>query len=177
MGIKYQLYDKLSEQELIDCVKVNGFLRGCNGGWDYTVYDHAAKNNGITTLARNPYIGKTKACNLANARTAGSKVSTWYILPRNNEVAMRDTLFNIGPMYVSIYIADDFYYYRSGIYQDNGQCPVGRTNHGILLIGYGTENGVDYWLFKNSWGKRIHQGETEDFCINLLIFPYRNWMG
>lgn len=36
------------------------------------------------------------------------------------------------------------------------QCGGGMAsiNHGVVAIGWGTEDGTDYWLLRNSWGGR-----------------------
>jgi len=40
--------------------------------------------------------------------------------------------------------------YKEGIYQHLSGEALG--GHGISIISYGIEDGVEYWLAKNSWG-------------------------
>lgn len=54
-----------------------------------------------------------------------------------------------------------FQSYSSGIISST-KCGT-RLDHAVLLIGYGTDNGADYWLLKNSWG--TSWGESGYFRI------------
>ena len=76
--------------------------------------------------------------------------------------------------------------YQSGILDDPA-CGPQRTGTG-LLIGYGSEEGQDYWIVRNSWGKewgeqgyiRIAMVEGTGICgIHLeAYYPvYTGWVG
>ncbi len=47
-----------------------------------------------------------------------------------------------------------FRFYKSGVYTSKtcGSTPMD-VNHAVLAVGYGVEDGIPYWLIKNSWGK------------------------
>ena len=81
--------------------------------------------------------------------------------------AMMAELNKGGTIVVAFTVYQDFYAYKSGIYYHVSGNAVG--GHATRLIGYGTENGVDYWTIANSWGTywgekgyiRIRRGTDE----------------
>lgn len=77
-------------------------------------------------------------------------------------------LMTNGPLYVAFQVYADFQTYKSGVYKHTtGRIPLG--GHAVELIGWGTDNGDDYWLIKNSWNEewgedgyfRIARGTNE----------------
>ena len=54
---------------------------------------------------------------------------------------------------ISVLIEADksvFQMYRSGIF-DSTACGTS-LDHATLVVGYGSENGKEFWIMKNSWG-------------------------
>lgn len=47
-------------------------------------------------------------------------------------------------------VTEEFENYTGGIFNDT--TGANTTNHAISIVGYGVENGVKYWLGRNSWG-------------------------
>ncbi|XP_053866958.1 cathepsin S-like isoform X2 [Malaclemys terrapin pileata] len=87
-----------------------------------------------------------------NPATRAATCSKFVELPYANEAALKDAVANIGPVSVAIDAKQpSFFLYRSGVY-DDPRC-TDDVNHGVLVIGYGTLDGKDFWLVKNSWGE------------------------
>ncbi|XP_035826569.1 cathepsin B-like [Aplysia californica] len=59
-------------------------------------------------------------------------------------------LVDRGPVEASMEVYSDFISYKSGVYQvTKGASKLG--SHAIKILGYGVENGTEYWNVANSW--------------------------
>ncbi|KAM4630414.1 cathepsin S-like [Polymixia lowei] len=145
----------LSPQNLVDCSTKYG-NKGCEGGFMTNAFQYVIKNHGIASDATYPYTGKAAQCKYDSQHRAAT-CSGFGMLPKGNEDAMKRGLAGIGPISVAIDAAQSkFKFYRHGVYRDDA-C-THKINHGVLAVGYGTENEQDYWLIKNSWGTKYGDG-------------------
>merc|ERR1711933_430779 len=137
----------ISEQQFVDCDKVDS---GCNGGLMDNAFKYA-EQNALCTEQSYPYNAKKGQCNNQKCTVAVPKggVTGFKDVAADSEQALMSAL-NQQP--VSIAIEADksiFQLYHSGVL--TGLCGDS-LDHGVLAVGYGTEDGKDYWLVKNSWG-------------------------
>ena len=81
-----------------------------------------------------------------------TRITSYEKVPAKDEEALLKAVSK-QPVSVGIEATRSFQMYSSGVFSGDD---CGRTlNHAITIIGYGTtENGIKYWLAKNSWGER-----------------------
>ena len=153
-AIKNSNLVSFSEQQLVDCdyIRAGGTSLGCNGGDMGSAMDWIGKNNGLCTEQAYPYFsGTTKtngACQKSCSVVSGSDVSKTVSVGANSDSAMMTAL---AQQPVSVAIEADqssFQLYKSGVF--SGSCGT-NLDHGVLLVGYGTMTGGDYYILKNSW--------------------------
>ena len=79
-------------------------------------------------------------------------LSSYTQLPFGNEDALKRAVAQVGPVSVLIDAGQvSFQLYNGGVYYDPS-CSDVQSDHSVLVVGYGTYQGLDYWLVKNSWG-------------------------
>ncbi|CAD6219061.1 unnamed protein product [Miscanthus lutarioriparius] len=141
----------LSEQQLVDCGKpFNNF--GCNGGLPSQAFEYIKYNGGLDTEESYPYKGVNGICNF-KAENVGVKVLDSVNITLGAEDELKDAVALVRPVSVAFQVINGFRQYKSGVYTSDscGTTPMD-VNHAVLAVGYGIENGVPYWLIKNSWG-------------------------
>ena len=137
----------LSEQQLVDCANKKYGNFGCNGGMMDNAFEYVI-DNGQCADAEYPYTAKAGSCQTCKKV---AQLSQCYDVPPNNQLALKEAVALKGPIAIAIE-ADTrtFQSYSSGIITSES-CGT-NLDHGVLIAGYGSENGVKYWLVKNSWG-------------------------
>jgi cathepsin B len=66
--------------------------------------------------------------------------------------AIQADMVQYGSATAAFTVYDDFPTYKSGVYKRTSSNALG--GHAVKLLGWGTENGEDYWLVANSWNEQ-----------------------
>jgi C1A family cysteine protease len=139
----------LSEEYLVNCASGVGYFNlGCNGGTPDSAFKYMI-NNGQCTEASYPYTATDGSCQ--KCTSAGVKFTGCSDVTPKDQLALKAAVAK-QPVVIAIE-ADTRYFqsYSSGILTDATKCGT-TLDHAVEIVGYGTENGIDYWKVRNSWG-------------------------
>ena len=183
--------DRLSEEDLLACCDTCGF--GCEGGFPSTAW-HWFHMKGVTTggeygttnwcnayafpkcehhsTGKYPPCGETQPtpkcvmeCQEGYPKTYEEDKHEFdeiYGIPADID-AIKTELMTHGPVEVGFTVFEDFMTYKSGIYQHVTGEELG--GHAVKLVGWGVEDGVEYWKIANSWNE--DWGENGYFRIKM----------
>nr|ACU82390.1 cathepsin L 2 [Pheronema raphanus] len=168
----------LSEQQLVDCSRKEG-NEGCDGGDMVLAFKYYEKYGAMNESVYS-YLGRDAKCKF-DENKAVAKVTGYKKIPKMDCNSLKNAAAVTGPISVAMDAShNSFQIYSSGIY-DPKRC--GKRNrqldHGVLVVGYGTESGEDFWLIKNSWGEdwgmqgyfKIAVGKDECGICTSASFP------
>lgn len=140
----------LSESNLVDCSGAWG-NGGCGGGEVNDAFQYVIDNHGIDSEASYAYRAYEEQCQYQND-SVGATFRRFVNVKSGDENALKRAVATIGPISVAIDATYPLFHYAYGVFYDPN-CSTEILNHAVLVIGYGTLDGQDYWLVKNSWGK------------------------
>jgi len=139
----------LSEEDLVQCDKTDS---GCKGGLMDNAFEFV-KSHGIASENAYPYTsggGTTGSCNSAKEGQPVVSITGYTDVPSRDEDALKSAVSQ-QPVSVAIEADKSAFQFYSGGVLDNSACGT-NLDHGVLVVGYGTDGGKDYWKVKNSWG-------------------------
>ena len=180
---------KFSTQYVLSC---NFYTQGCGGGYPILVGKFLSEFEMLTEDCY-PYQGADAECRVSCENGYLKKryfVSNYdYIggyYGATNEVAMMKEIRARGPIPANMLVPWSFSYYKKGIYANHKKLSQNnyklskmsiidrdidweKVDHSVLLVGWGEEKGVKYWIGMNTWGVtfgeegffRILRGENE----------------
>lgn len=147
-AIKHGQLLHFSEQNLVDCATT---CKGCNYGWPDKALTYIINNQSGQFSSENeyPYSGVEGECHFAPQTSIG-KVNRYIEVERSSEDDLKEKVANYGVASICIAAGNaKFMSYTGGIL-DDPDCNV--IDHAVNAVGYGSEDGIDFWIVRNSWG-------------------------
>ena len=137
---------KFAEQELVDC---DGLSAGCNGG-SMALAFYWLKSHDALLESDYAYTARDGTCKYDSTPKTGVR-TTAYTSVTQRSLSQLEAAVQKGV--VSVAIEADravFQLYNGGVF-DSTSCGTS-LDHGVALVGFGTESGQDYFILRNSWG-------------------------
>ena len=105
-----------------------------------------------------PYVASAGNCS-ANPCPLGRTFHAKDVVFRYKPETVQAELLLNGPLSVSVMVSNSFFYYKKGVYVEPSTTTwYHGAGHSMMLVGWGVDNGIPYWLVQNSWG--AYQGEN-----------------
>ncbi|XP_062205891.1 thiol protease SEN102-like [Phragmites australis] len=142
----------LSEQQVLDC---SGAGNCEDGGQTSGVFEYAMQTGLALDCNYPPYEAADDQCRIDYSKTPMVKIDGYDAVPANNEQALKYRVY-LQPVSVHIEASYDLMLYQEGVFA--GDCGT-YLDHAVVAVGYGvTQDGVRYWIVKNSWGDQWGEG-------------------
>ena len=155
-----------SAQQLVDCAGPQGGL-GCVGGFAFAAYDYIKAIGGLETEDAYPYEDDDNRCRF-NGTKVVAKVTSYTNVTKKDENALQQAVATIGPdrssyrfQPSSISIIQKWwlvFLLRFHLLLSSESfclvyhqlfCSENVLDRSLLVVGYGTDTGKDFWLVKN----------------------------
>jgi len=147
-----------SEQQMIDCGYGKNGANACGGAsldsylaWAVSEEAELAHESTYPYLNTQPNL----ECPDLDWHNQGAKVKNYSSTSNGNENLLKDLVFEHGAVVAAVNVGtnkDLWSNYGGGVFDDCTVAPDAGTDHAVTVVGYGHDNGMDYWLVKNSWG-------------------------
>uniref|UniRef100_A0A3Q3M6J0 Cathepsin F n=1 Tax=Mastacembelus armatus TaxID=205130 RepID=A0A3Q3M6J0_9TELE len=138
----------LSEQELVDCDRLD---EACRGGLPSNAYEAIEKLGGLETETDYSYTGHKQSCDFTAKKVAAYINSSMELSKDEKEITA--WLAENGPVSAALN-AFAMQFYRKGVSHPlKIFCNPWMIDHAVLMVAYGERNGIPYWAIKNSWGE------------------------
>ncbi|KAL1457025.1 hypothetical protein WDU94_001702 [Cyamophila willieti] len=146
----------LSKAELQECT---GKQNCSHGGSFEEAFAYTASQGGLLYERDYPYKNYDNImhpCLRTEKHKAEVTVVKYELM--NDAVEMKKMIFEEGPIIVymnsNLLLPNNY----SIIRRDDVNCCPGAPDHVAVLVGYGVENGVPYWILRNSYGRTFGKG-------------------